>query len=73
MTRIELWLKHWANYDAKERGEFYKYPYDLGKVQNLYQVFGSSLLFWLLPITVTTVDPLRFPDLISNQGTKQTV
>jgi hypothetical protein len=64
MSRIELWTKHWATYDANQRGQTYKYPYDIGRVQNLYQVFGSSPLLWFLPITVTTVDPLNFPVLV---------
>jgi len=43
MTKIELWTKHWANSDAKERGERYYYPYDKGSILlNLRDFFGTS-------------------------------
>jgi len=74
MTRIELWTKHWANYDAKERGEVYHYPYDLGKLKNFRQVFGQSYLLWILPIQgIIMEDPLQFPDLIPTKNGPQNV
>lgn len=77
MTRIELWTRHWANYDAKEKGQVsdenssiltaqtYRYPYDRGTFNNLKEVFGSYIALWWLPVPVTPPkNPLDYPDLV---------
>jgi len=64
MTKIELWTKHWATMDAKDRGERYHYPYDLGLWNNFRQFFGKSILLWFIP-TITEDSGLNFPELVS--------
>jgi len=62
-TRIELWLEHWASWDAREKGQKYIYPYNLGVMKNLHQFFGESKWMWLLP-TVPSGDGLSFPNIV---------
>eukprot|EP01114_Cavostelium_apophysatum_P013821 TRINITY_DN3439_c0_g1_i2.p1 TRINITY_DN3439_c0_g1~~TRINITY_DN3439_c0_g1_i2.p1 ORF type:complete len:165 (-),score=17.10 TRINITY_DN3439_c0_g1_i2:30-524(-) len=65
-TKIELWTKHWATMDARDRGQKYRYPYDHGVVANLKEFFGESTLKWLVP-TRRKDDGLHYPELVPDQ------
>jgi len=67
-TKIELWTKHWATRDAKERGEEYAYPYDKGGVmKNFRDFFGPRVLTWFWPTVPLESDGLRFMELVPTQ------
>ncbi|KZT62662.1 zf-DHHC-domain-containing protein [Calocera cornea HHB12733] len=61
-TTIEAWEKDKvAMLVRRGRIEKIKFPYNLGLVQNLRYVLGSSMLFWCLPTRSVQGDGLSYP------------
>lgn len=63
-TTIEFYSNRFDAYDAKERGERWSNPYDLGWRANLEQVFGMNrhVFAWLLPsLRLPPGDGMQFP------------
>lgn len=67
-TTIEFQSNLWNKKKARQHGEFFRNPYDLGRTRNFQQVFGPNACCafkWLFPLLAIapTGDGITFPSI----------